>query len=91
MTFRINKVAILGSGVMGSGIACHLANIGLEVLMLDIVPFDLNEKEKKDPVLRNRIVNTSLQNVLKAKPAPLYDNKFASRIRTGNFDDNFEE
>ena len=48
MTFRINKVAILGSGVMGSGIACHLANIGLEVLMLDIVPFDLNEKEKRE-------------------------------------------
>ena len=46
MTKRIKKVAVLGSGVMGSGIACHLANVGLEVLMLDIVPFDLDEKQE---------------------------------------------
>jgi 3-hydroxyacyl-CoA dehydrogenase len=91
MSFRINKAAVLGSGVMGSGIACHLANIGLEVLMLDIVPFDLKEEEKNNPASRNRIVNGALKNALKAKPAPLYDKKFASRIKTGNFDDNFAE
>ena len=87
---RIKKVAVLGSGVMGSGIACHFANIGLDVLMLDIVPFDLTEEEKAIPAQRNRIVNGALKAALKSKPAPLYDKSFASRIKTGNFDDNFE-
>jgi 3-hydroxyacyl-CoA dehydrogenase len=84
---RIKKVAVLGSGVMGSGIACHFANVGLEVLMLDIVPFDLTDDQKSNKAMRNRLVNTALQNSIKSKPAPLYDAKFASRITTGNFDD----
>ncbi|MEL6988166.1 MAG: 3-hydroxyacyl-CoA dehydrogenase family protein, partial [Bacteroidota bacterium] len=88
---RIKKAAVLGSGVMGSGIACHFANIGLEVLMLDIVPFDLSEEEKKDPAQRNRIVNGALKASLKSKPAPLYNKSFAGRITTGNFDDDFEK
>ncbi len=87
MTHRIKKVAVLGSGVMGTGIACHLANAGLEVIMLDIVPFDLDEKQKNNTVARNRIADTSLANAIKSKPAPLYDVAFASRITTGNFDD----
>ncbi len=91
MTKRIKKAAVLGSGVMGSGIACHLANIGLEVLMLDIVPFDLKEEEKDNRQARNRIVNGALKTALKAKPAPLYDKAFASRITTGNFDDDMEK
>lgn len=91
MSRRIKKVAVLGSGVMGSGIACHFANIGLQVLMLDIVPFDLKEEEKAIPAARNRIVNGALQAALKAKPAALYDKSFASRITTGNFDDDFEK
>lgn len=91
MSRRIKKVAVLGSGVMGSGIACHFANIGLEVLMLDIVPFDLKEEEKAVPAARNRIVNGALKAALKAKPAALYDKSFASRITTGNFDDDFEK
>ena len=91
MSRRIKKVAVLGSGVMGSGIACHFANIGLEVLMLDIVPFDLKEEEKGNKVARNRIVNGALKATLKAKPAPLFDKAFASRITTGNFDDDFEK
>jgi 3-hydroxyacyl-CoA dehydrogenase len=91
MSRRIKKVAVLGSGVMGSGIACHFANIGLEVLMLDIVPFDLKDEEKGNKVARNRIVNGALKAALKAKPAPLYDKAFASRITTGNFDDDFEK
>jgi 3-hydroxyacyl-CoA dehydrogenase len=91
MSKRISKAAVLGSGVMGTGIACHLANIGLEVIMLDIVPFNLSDEDKKDPAKRNRIVNDSLKAALKAKPAPLYDNDFVSRISTGNFTDDFEK
>jgi len=88
---RIKKVAVLGSGVMGSGIACHFANIGLKVLMLDIVPFDLSDQEKENPAQRNRIVNGALNAAIKSKPAPLYDKAFASRIQTGNFDDDFNK
>jgi len=88
---RIKKVAVLGSGVMGSGIASHFANIGLDVIMLDIVPFDISESDKDNPAIRNSIVNNALKTSIKSKPAPLYDKKFASRIKTGNFDDNFEE
>lgn len=84
---RIRKVAVLGSGLMGSGIACHLAGVGLEVMMLDIVPFDLTEDQKKNPKERNRIVNAALDTAIKSKPAPLYDKAFSSRITTGNFDD----
>ncbi|RMF00126.1 MAG: 3-hydroxyacyl-CoA dehydrogenase, partial [Bacteroidetes bacterium] len=89
MSRRIKKVAVLGSGVMGSGIACHFANIGLEVLMLDIVPSDLSEEEKQQSAARNRIADTALKQAIKSKPAPLYDKSFASRIKTGNFEDDF--
>lgn len=89
----IKKVAILGSGVMGSRIACHFANIGTEVLLLDIVPKEPNEAEKKKGLtlelkqVRNRIVNDSLQFAIKSNPSPLYRKSFASRISTGNFED----
>jgi len=89
--YRINKVAVLGSGVMGSGIACHLANVGLEVLLLDIVPFDLTDEQRQQKSLRNKLVDTALQNAIKSKPAPLYDIAFASRISTGNFDDDLNK
>ncbi len=79
---HIRKVAVLGSGLMGTGIAAHLAGCGLEVLMLDIVPAG----EGND---RNQIGKAALQIALKAKPAPFYDQKFASRITVGNFDDDF--
>lgn len=91
MSRRISKAAVLGSGVMGSGIACHFANIGLEVLLLDIVPRDLSDAEKDKPAARNRIVNTALAKAIKSKPAPLYDKDFAKRIKTGNFEDDFEK
>lgn len=91
MQYRLKKVAVLGSGVMGSGIACHLANIGLDVLLLDIVPFDLSDEDKKNPVKRNSIVNGALAKAIKSKPAPLFSKRFASRITTGNFDDDFEK
>jgi len=87
---HIRKVAVLGSGLMGTGIAAHLAGCGLEVLMLDILPADLKEGEK-NPAARNRIGNTALQTALKSKPAPFYDNKFASRITVGNFEDDFSK
>jgi len=87
---RIKKIAVLGSGVMGSGIAAHFANIGLEVILLDIVPFDLDKKEAKNPAARNRIVNGALKAALKSKLAPFYNNDFADRITTGNFTDDFE-
>jgi 3-hydroxyacyl-CoA dehydrogenase len=94
---RINKVAVLGSGVMGSRIACHFANIGLEVLLLDIVPRELNEQEQakkltlEHPAVRNRMVNDSLQFALKSNPSPIYRKSFASRISTGNFDDDLDK
>ncbi len=83
-------MAVLGSGIMGSGIACHLANVGMDVLLLDIVPFDITEEQKSDPRQRNRIVNDSLSKAIKSKPAPLYRKEYAARISTGNFDDDFE-
>lgn len=88
---KIGKVAILGSGVMGSRIACHFANIGCEVLLLDIVPFDLTEEQKKDPKQRNRIVEGALKATLKAKPASLYNKKDIAKIQTGNFDDDLHK
>jgi len=90
---RIKKVAIIGSGIMGSGIACHFANIGVEVLLLDIVPRELTDKEKakgltlENKVVRNRLVNDALTASLKSKPAPIYNQKFANRITTGNLED----
>jgi 3-hydroxyacyl-CoA dehydrogenase len=68
---KIKKVAILGSGVMGSRLACHFANIGLQTILLDIVPFDLTEEEKKIPAARNRIVNRDLESTLKSNPSPI--------------------
>ena len=97
MSRHIRKVAVLGSGVMGSRIACHFANIGVEVLLLDIVPFELNEKEiskgltKEDKVVRNRIVNSSLEFAIKSKPSPLYAKKDANLVKTGNFDDDLSK
>ena len=93
MKRNIKKVAVIGSGIMGSGIACHFANIGVEVLLLDIAPSTLTEAEIKKGVsldnkmVRNRIVNDHLANALKSKPSPIYNQKFATRITTGNTTD----
>jgi len=84
---KIKKVAVLGSGVMGSRLACHFANVGLNVVLLDIVPFDLDESQKDNPIARNKIVNDSLKATLKANPSPIYRKSFANRITTGNFTD----
>jgi len=97
MTRRIKKVAIIGSGIMGSGIACHFANIGVEVLLLDIIPRELSEIEKakgltmNDKIVRNRIVNDALATSLKSSPSPIYNQKFAERISTGNLEDDLHK
>ena len=96
-TRRIKKVAIIGSGIMGSGIACHFANIGVDVLLLDIIPRELTEKENskglsfEDKVVRNRLVNEALSSSLKSKPSPIYHQKFANRITTGNLEDDIQK
>ncbi|MCY4778466.1 3-hydroxyacyl-CoA dehydrogenase NAD-binding domain-containing protein [Sphingobacterium sp. UT-1RO-CII-1] len=97
MNRSIKRVAVLGSGVMGSRIACHFANIGVEVLLLDIVPKELLPVEKakgltlESTVVRNRIVNGSLETALKTNPSPIFSKSYVSRIKTGNFDDNLKD
>lgn len=83
----IKKVAVLGSGVMGSRIACHFANAGLQVLLLDRVPQDAGTS----PAERNILVNDELAKAVKSNPSPIYSKKFLSRITTGNFDDNLKD
>jgi len=74
----IKKVAVLGSGIMGSRIACHFANIGVPVLLLDIAPEELAPEEAQrgltldHPTVKNRIVNSALQTAIGSNPAPLY-------------------
>ena len=97
MNRHIKKVAVVGSGIMGSGIACHFANIGVQVLLLDIVPRELTKEEEAKglsldhPAVRNRIVNTSLSKALKSRPSPIYHQKFANRITTGNLEDDISK
>ncbi len=92
----IKKVAVLGSGVMGSRIACHFAGIGLQVLLLDIAPANLIEAEVakgltlEHAVVKNRIVNDALAASLKANPSPVYTKDVAKKITTGNFTDNMK-
>ncbi|MBA3647494.1 MAG: 3-hydroxyacyl-CoA dehydrogenase [Chitinophagales bacterium] len=94
---KIRRVAVLGSGVMGSRIACHFANIGVPVLLLDIVPKELTADEKKKNLspdslaVKNRVVNSALQNTIKSNPAPLYRHSFSKLITTGNFTDNMKD
>ena len=97
MKRRIKHVTVLGSGIMGSGIAAHFANIGVQVLLLDIVPFELTEAEQKkgltkeDKAVRNRIATENFVKLQKSSPALLYSPKFAERITVGNFDDDLEK
>ena len=94
---HIKNIAIIGSGIMGSGIACHFANIGVNVLLLDIVPKSLTDKEQSNGLdlnhnlVRNRIVNDALNKSLKSKPSPIYHKSFANRIVTGNLEDDIHK
>ncbi|UFS70025.1 3-hydroxyacyl-CoA dehydrogenase/enoyl-CoA hydratase family protein [Geomonas sp. RF6] len=90
---RIEKVAVLGAGVMGAGIAAHLANAGLQVLLLDVLPHEPDALEKKhgltthDPAVRNHIAATAVEKLKSAKPAPLFLPAYAKNIEIGNFED----
>jgi 3-hydroxyacyl-CoA dehydrogenase len=93
MKRSIKKVAVLGSGVMGSAIACHFANIGCQVMLLDIAPKELTDDEKAkglaldSKVVKNRLVQSSFDRSIKSNPGPIYSKNFLSRISLGNFDD----
>src|SRR5580765_3311925 len=87
MKRSIKKIAVLGSGVMGSRIACHFAGIGVQVLLLDIVTPGSGEKIAE----RNKLVNDALQSALKSNPSPVYTKDAVKRITTGNFDDNMKD
>src|SRR5258706_14179070 len=89
MNRSIKKVAVLGSGVMGSRIACHFAGIGVQAILLDIVPKEAAESKK--PAERNKIVNDSLQAAIKSNPSPVYHKNVIKKITTVNFDDNMKE
>ncbi|MEJ0083847.1 MAG: 3-hydroxyacyl-CoA dehydrogenase NAD-binding domain-containing protein [Puia sp.] len=97
MKRNIRKVAVLGSGVMGSRIACHFAGTGVQVLLLDRAPTELNETEKAKkmaldhPSVKNRIVNEALAAAIKSNPSPVYNSTVVKRIRTGNFADNMKD
>ena len=88
---KIRKAAVIGSGIMGGGIAALLAGAGVDVLLLDIVPFDLTEEEKKDPAARNRLVKTGLDAALASAPSLFMTKKDATRIQIGNLDDDFDQ
>ena len=90
MTFRIEKVGIIGAGTMGGGIAAHLANIGIEVVLLDIVPPNLTDAEKNDPQARNRFVQGGFDRMVKARPANLGRPDRAHLISLGNTSDNLD-
>ncbi len=97
MALKIEKAAVLGSGVMGSAIAAHLANAGIPSIVLDITPRELTPAEEakgltlESPAVRNRIVNGAIQAALKARPAPFFHKKLAGMITTGNFDDDWDK
>lgn len=85
---KIKRVAVLGSGVMGSRIACHFANVGCEVLLMDILPNEASDNPKID---RNQVAKKALDAVLKEKPSPIYSKNFTQRISFGNFTDDWKK
>ncbi len=90
MVRKIRQTAVIGSGVMGGGIAALLAGAGIKTFLLDIVPFDLKEEERDDPVARNRIVKAGLDAVLMSSPSLLMQKKDVDRITIGNLEDDFD-
>ncbi len=96
MRREIRRVAVLGAGVMGSGIAAHLANAGVEVVLLDIVPPRLSEEDERsglqpsDPRFRSKLALAAVEALKKTKPAPLYSQRFLPLISTGNFEDDWQ-
>ena len=88
---KIKKVAVLGSGIMGSRIACHVANAGIEVLLLDVPNKPADESQSNDKIQRNSIVNDALRKAIQSSPSPLYRKRYESRISTGNFEDDMHK
>ncbi|MCA9596615.1 MAG: 3-hydroxyacyl-CoA dehydrogenase family protein, partial [Myxococcales bacterium] len=91
MTEPIRRVGVIGAGVMGSGIAAHLANASVNVVLLDIVPPNLSDAEKKDPRARNRFAEGGLQGAIKSKPAAFFHKSRAALVETGNLEDDFDK
>ena len=91
MNLPIRRAGVIGAGVMGSGIAAHFANAGVEVLLLDIVPPDLKDSEKKDPKARNRFSAGGLDKALKARPAAFFHKRNARLVSVGNTEDDLEK
>ena len=91
MMRKIRQAAVIGSGIMGGGIAALLAGAGIKTLLLDIVPFDLTDAEKEDPAARNRIVKAGLDAVLMSSPSLFMQKKDVHRITIGNLEDDFDK
>jgi 3-hydroxyacyl-CoA dehydrogenase len=91
MTRKIRQAAVIGSGVMGGGIAALMASAGIQTALLDIVPFDLNDEEKNDPKVRNRIVQAGIDAVRGSRPALMMHPKDLDRITIGNLEDDFDQ
>ena len=91
MIRKIKQAAVIGSGIMGGGIAALLAGAGIKTLLLDIVPFDLKDEEKDDPAARNRIVKAGLDAVLMSSPSLLMQKKDVDRVTMGNLEDDFDK
>ena len=91
MIRKIKQAAVIGSGIMGGGIAALLAGAGIKTLLLDIVPFDLKDEEKDDPAARNRIVKAGLDTVLMSSPSLLMQKKDVDSITIGNLEDDFDK
>jgi len=91
MTKPIRRVAVLGAGVMGAGIAAHAANAGLPVLLLDIVPPKLSEAEKKSKAARDGFAAGALEKLKKSKPAAFTHLRNTQLITVGNFEDDLDK
>ena len=97
MNLRIDKAAVIGSGVMGAGIAAHLANVGIPVYLFDLIPSSLTEEEQRkglsleDKVVRYRIVESNRKRLLKQKPSPLYDHSRLNLITPCNLEDDLDK
>jgi len=90
MTRKIRKAAVIGSGIMGGGIAALLASAGVKVQLLDIVPFDLSDEEKNNPIARNRMVKAGLDGALASAPSLFFNKKDAGLISIGNLEDDID-
>ena len=96
MTYHVNQAVVIGAGTMGAALAAHLANAGVRVTLLDIIPRELSESEKakgftlEDPIVRNRIVNSGLQAAIKSRPASFFSKHVADLVSVGNLENDFE-